>query len=143
MNETIQLASEDYIIYQGKYDLSIDALVLAGMRPIIAGDTYTLTFAIRDIEGAIVDLTDASIVMTVKYKYTDEDEDSIIQLTGAIATDNKSFTLTIADDDIVSDDLIRGVYDIKKIVDEDVTTLLYGAIEILPPVTLTVPSGGV
>jgi hypothetical protein len=135
ISETIYLQSAVFMIKQGQYDLTADALRIRGQRPLYCGDNYSFTFVLVDANGTPVVITGAAITMTAKKFVTD--------LTGTIFTKSATvtdgahgtFTVAIANTDVAGPAAIYGCYDIQMTLSAVKTTLLSGNIEFLQNVT--------
>jgi len=141
IEETLVLGSQEAtMIINSKYDLTSKAMLLRGQRPLIIGDSYSLQITLQNSDETAFDLTDYTITFTAKYMYEDADVDSIIQKVGAIVGDPTAgvFSISIANDDVDSYNIVRGYYDIQLQDGDSVVTVLVGEIEWLQDVTKTV-----
>jgi VCBS repeat-containing protein len=144
ITETIKALGASFVIKQGKYDLTADAMKLRDQKPLHCGDKYVFTFTLQESDGSAKDLTDCTVRFTAKYAYGDTDNEAIVSLTGTIVNPPGTdgiVTITIAKTTVVGPELIRGYYDLQ--VDDasnDPETFIYGDIEWLPQVTITVSS---
>lgn len=138
-SETIQLGSQALpVIINSKYDLTYEAMMLRGQRPLVIGDTYVMTFTLTSASGVVVNLTGSTITFTAKYRYQDLDSQKIIQKTAALLDPTHGiFTVSIAKADVSSYNAVRGYYDIQMELSGAVTTVLFGEIEFVQDVTKT------
>lgn len=140
--ETILELGASFVIKQGRYDLTADAMKLREQRPLHCGDKYTFEFALLNSDETPRDLTDCTIKFTAKYSYEDSDLESIVQKTGSIVGDPADgiVTIELAKTDVPGPQSTRGYYDLQVAdVSEDPETFIYGDIEWLPQVTIIVP----
>jgi len=139
IEDTLRLRGSDFVIRQGEYSLTADALALRGMRPIHAGDDYTFLFTLQDALGVAVDITGAVIKFTAKYTPSDTDGEAIVTKTATLVTPASGiFSVAIADTDLTFYGSAQGVYDIQMTSATGVvTTLVYGPIEFLPNIART------
>jgi hypothetical protein len=140
--ETILELGATFVIKQGRYNLTADAMKLREQRPLHCGDKYTFEFALQNADGTARDLTGCTVRLTAKYAYEDADVESIIQKTGIIAAPPTDGIVTIefAKTDVPGPQSIRGYYDLQVAdASDDPETFIYGDIEWLPQVTIIVP----
>lgn len=141
--ETIQRLGASYVIKQGRYDLTADALSLRDQKPIHCGDKYVFTLTLQNDDGSAYDLTGKTIKFTAKYSMSDAEVDAIVQATGVIVTPPGTdgvVTVTILSTAVPGPELIRGYYDLQVATDaSDPETFIWGDIEFLPNITQTAP----
>lgn len=143
LTETIQRLGARYVIIQGRYNLTADALRLRDIRPIHCGDKYVFEFELQNSDESAYDLTGKTVRFTAKYVVGDEEASAIVQKTGVITnppgTDGL-VTVTLDPTDVAGPELIRGQYDLQVATDAtDPETFIYGDIEFLPNITETAP----
>lgn len=129
-----QLGAE-FVITQGEYSLTADAMRMREQRPIYCGDDYVFNFQWVDSDGGPIVITGATITITAKYYPTDAA--NIVTKTATITDGAQGeFTITLADTDVPGPELITGVYDIQiTYVGGSKETILSGDIEFLPNLT--------
>jgi hypothetical protein len=136
INDRIYLLGNKFVITQGIYNLTAAALLLRGQRPLYCGDDYVFDFELRDVNGNQVNLTGATIKMTVKKDVADSDPSAVFQKTATLTHPLQGqFTITIQDTDVTSKVAIFGYYNVQLTLGGLITTLISGDIEFLPNVT--------
>ena len=124
-----------------RYDITADALETNGYRPLHAGDDYTHEFTAQ-VDGSALDLSGATIWLTIKDDTTDPDteaklaystaEDTEVKITDATAG---KFSVYLKQADTAK---LEGSwqYDIKvKLSGGSFRRLARGTIEFLPNIT--------
>jgi hypothetical protein len=136
LTETVIARGVSMSVYQGKYDLTADALEIRGCRVLHCGDDYTFIFTLMASDTVPKDLTGATVVFTAKYYYADADSESIVQKTGTV-TDEKGgiVKIELVHGDVTGPNHVLGYYDLQVQIGTVVETWLYGDIEFLPDVT--------
>ena len=143
IEDTIYRLEADFVIPQGKYDLTADAMKLRKQRPLHCGDKYTFQFALVESDGTTpVSLDGKTVKFTAKYAYEDADP-GIVQIDGVIVnppgTDGL-VTITIAKGAVAGPEAVFGYYDLQvSDASDDPETFIYGDIEWLPQVTIGTP----
>jgi len=143
LTETLRRLGAAFVIRQGRYDLTADALRLRQQKPIHCGDKYIFVFNLQNDDESEYDLTGKTVRFTAKYAVGDAGAEAIVQATGTIVnppgTDGV-VTITIASTDVPGPELIRGWYDLQVATDAtDPETFVWGDIEFLPNITETAP----
>jgi hypothetical protein len=138
--ETIQLRTSAFVIIQGEYDLTADALRDRNRRSLVAGDDYTFEFTLVESDGTTPrDISAATIRFTAKYKPTDADP-GIVQISATIVDGPTGrFDVILSESDVAGPQAIRGLYDIQMTIAGDTETLIHGDIEWAPNITVTTP----
>jgi hypothetical protein len=141
LTETIKELGSDFVIQQGEYDLTADAMRLRSQRPLHCGDDYTFNFTAYESDGETEkDLSGATITFTAKYDVADADGYAIVQKSGTLVdAPNGQFKVELADSDVAGPEFIRGYYDLQITIAGETVTWLYGDIEFLPNVTQATP----
>jgi hypothetical protein len=142
LEETIRVLGSDFMVNQGKYNLTSDAMNLRNQKPLHCGDKYVFQFTLQEADETAKDLTGCTIRFTAKYSYGDLDNEAIIQKTGSIVGDPTDgiVTITIDKTDVPGPELIFGYYDLQiSDASDDPETFIWGDIEWLPQTTIIVP----
>lgn len=140
--ESIKQLASVFLITEGRYDLTADAMRLRGQRPLVSGDDYKFEFTLYQLDGTtVVDLTGSSIRFTAKYAVTDVDGLAIINKVATIVTPTAGrFDVVIDKSDITDTSFKQGTYQIQLTDSGSKTrTILTGPIEFLANVAQTVP----
>lgn len=140
--ETIQKLGASFVIKQGRYDLTADALRLREQRPLHCGDKYEFLLSLQNDDGSAFDLTGKTVKFTAKYAVSDDESEAVVQKTGVTqgAPTNGVTLITLTPTDVPGPELIRGYYDLQVATDaSDPETFIYGDIEFLPNITQTAP----
>lgn len=124
------------------HDITEEALQLAGYRTLHAGDDYDYTFTVTR-GGAALDLTGATIWLTVKERAVESDAQAKLQLSTAQATeisvtDPATGGVFVVHFQATATKDLEGLwlYDIQvKLASEKILTVATGKIEFLPNIT--------
>lgn len=143
ITDNIQQLQADFVITEGRYDLTADALEIRSQRPLYAGDDYSFNFTLLQADGSgnAEDISGATIRFTAKYRPADTDGQAIVQKVATIpvGTDGK-FSIAIDKADVPGPHTQRGLYDIQLTTAGGATrTILSGDIEFLAQMTVTTP----
>lgn len=133
ISETIRLWSTSFVIQQGEYHLTPDAMSLRDQAPIRGGNDYTLAFTLEAGEtpdNLPVDITGWTLSMIVKENLSDAVNLMSINAT-IINGPLGRFNVVIPAATFTRKNQIYGTYVIKKLT-PTLVTLLYGEIIILP-----------
>lgn len=142
--ETIQLQGVSFVIKQGVYNLTADAMRLRDQAPLYSGDDYTFQFTLVDALGAAVNITGLTIKMSIRFSLIDGAAVSVTKSATIVNGAAGRFDVVLARTDVAGPNLRFGKYDIQKTVTSggptySTQTLLSGDIEFLPNITQTVP----
>lgn len=140
--ETIQRLGASFVITQGRYDLTADALRLRQQKPIHCGDKYEFTLTLQNDDGSVYNLTGKTVKFTAKYAVSDDEGEAIVQVTGVNTPPETDgvVVVTLTPTDVPGPELIRGYYDLQVATDaDDPETFIWGDIEFLPNITQTAP----
>lgn len=142
--ETIQLRGAAFVIDQGTYNLTADAMRLRGQQPLYAGDDYLMQLTLKDPSGVVVPITGWAIKMTVRFSALDGVAASFTKSASIVDGPNGRFDIAIARTDWPGPNLRFGKYDVQRTITlagptYDTSTLLSGDIEFLPNITQAVP----
>jgi len=138
--ETIKRKGSNFVITQGHYDLTVDAMDLRDQRPLHAGDDYAFEFTYVDESENAIDISGADIRMTIKFDVGDNDGSSILQKTATITSaPDGQFKIEIARDDVPGPQRILAYYDIQMTISSKNERILHGDIEFLPNITQVNP----
>lgn len=98
------------------------------------GEDVTLSGTVVDANGSAVDITGATITLTVKESL--DASSNVFQNSGSIVVAGSgTFTITIADTDTSSLDLTTRYYDVRILVGGNYSVLTTGLLVLLPEVT--------
>jgi hypothetical protein len=135
LTETIAMLDAPFVITNGRYSLTADAMSLRGQQPLYAGDDYVFQFTLVDSAGNPIDITGDSFTFTAKYSPAGA---TIVTKSGAIVDASAGqFSVTLEDVDVPGPELIHGFYDIQRTIAGSglKVTLISGDIEWLPNLT--------
>lgn len=142
--ETIQLRGAVFVIQQGIYNLTAQAMRLRDQAPLYAGDDYLFQFTLQNPDLTPVNITGWTIKMTFRFSLIDGVPATFTKSATVISGIAGRFDVVIARTDWSGPDLRFGKYDIQRVITlagpvYDAQTLLSGDIEFLPNITQTVP----
>lgn len=143
--ETIQLQGVSFVIKQGVYNLTADAMRLRDQAPLYSGDDYTFQFTLVGADGVTpVNITGLTIKMSIRFSLIDGAAVSVTKSATIVNGAAGRFDIVLARTDVTGPNLRFGKYDIQKTVTTagptySTQTLLSGDIEFLPNITQTVP----
>lgn len=127
------------MVKQGQYDLTADSMRLRNQRPLFGGDDYTFEFTYVDENGDPIDISGATIHMTIKFDVGDNDP-GILQKSGTVVDGPAGrFDVAIVSSDVVGPQRIGAYYDVQMTLSGETETILHGDIEFLPNITQTTP----
>lgn len=124
------------------FNITADFLIKSGKRPIHAGDDYDYTFIVKR-SGAYLNLTDATVWLTVKEAISDSDSEAKLQYASEITGADIELTVPASGTFVVhlhaadtADLYGTWHYDIKaKLASGKFIRIAWGKIEFLPNVT--------
>jgi len=104
------------------------------------GDTKKYTVTFKDSDGNAIDITGATVYLTVKKNKTDSDSDAIFQKTVTSHSDptNGVTEFTILASDTATIDVNNYVYDIQFVNGTEVKTFLKGRWQVTDETTISI-----
>jgi len=140
LTDTIQLVGTSFVIKQGRYDLTSEAMTLRGQSVLYTASDYTFYFTLVDSAGLPVVITSDVMIFSIKKSVSDPDLVAIADITATIVSGTAgTFTVALTHHTVPGPERILAKYSIQRThtttgtppVTEN-SVLIYGDIEFVP-----------